>query len=62
MSGLRDCVIGVFVVFGVFDMFAVLGVFTCLHAHSICVFVMFAWFGFSALELLLSRDCSKEHS
>jgi hypothetical protein len=58
----HHCVIGVFVAFGVFGVFVVLGVFMCLHVHSICMFVMFAWFEFSALELLLCRDCSKEHS
>jgi hypothetical protein len=37
-------------------------VFVCLHVCSIRVFVMFAWFELSALELLLCRDCSKGHS
>jgi hypothetical protein len=51
VSGLCDCVIGVFVAFGVFGLFGMfvvlgvlilLGVFMCLHVHSICMFVMFA--------------------
>jgi hypothetical protein len=57
----------VFVMLGVFAMLGVsaaLGLFVCLHVYSICVFVfvMFAWVEFSALQLPLSRDCSKEHS